>query len=39
MSSETLEKGYEPQKVEKRWYAFWEKEGLFAAQDVSDKSS
>jgi valyl-tRNA synthetase len=39
MSSETLEKGYEPQKVEKRWYAFWEKEGLFAAQDVSDKAS
>ncbi len=39
MSSDTLKKGYEPREVEKRWYAFWEKEGLFAAQDVSDKKS
>ena len=26
-----LEKGYEPRDVEARWYEFWEKEGLFAA--------
>ena len=37
MSQDTLTKGYEPQEVEQRWYAYWEKEGLFAAQDVSDK--
>ncbi|MDY6952112.1 MAG: valine--tRNA ligase [Thermodesulfobacteriota bacterium] len=39
MSSDTLKKGYEPQEVESRWYAYWEKEGLFAAQDVSGKKS
>jgi valyl-tRNA synthetase len=39
MSPETLKKGYEPQEVEKRWYTYWEKEGLFAAQDVSDNSA
>ncbi len=33
MSSETLEKGYEPQEVERRWYAFWEENGLFAARE------
>ncbi len=37
MNSDTLEKGYEPREVEKRWYAYWEKEGLFAAEDVADK--
>ncbi|NVM21442.1 MAG: valine--tRNA ligase [Desulfobacterales bacterium] len=37
MSSDILAKGYEPQEVERRWYAYWEKEGLFAAEDVSDK--
>ncbi len=37
MSPEILEKAYEPQEVEKRWYAYWENEGLFAADDVSDK--
>ena len=37
MSSDTLKKGYEPQEVERRWYAYWEKEGLFAAQDKSGK--
>jgi valyl-tRNA synthetase len=37
MSSHLLQKGYEPKEVERRWYAYWEKEGLFAAEDVSDK--
>ena len=31
MSSGSLEKGYEPKNVEKRWYEYWEKEGLFSA--------
>ena len=37
MISHLLKKGYEPKEVERRWYAYWEKEGLFAAEDVSDK--
>lgn len=39
MDSKTLKKGYEPKEVERRWYAYWEKEGLFAAEDVSEKDS
>jgi len=31
MSSDLLDKGYEPHDVEKRWYDFWEKERLFSA--------
>ena len=37
MSSHILKKGYEPKEVERRWYAYWEKEGLFAAEDMSNK--
>ncbi len=37
MSTHLLKKGYEPKEVERRWYAYWEKEGLFSAEDVSDK--
>jgi len=33
MSSDLLDKGYEPHDVEKRWYDFWEKEWLFAANE------
>ena len=29
----TLDKAYEPREVEARWYAFWEKEGVFEASD------
>ena len=39
MCPELIEKGYEPHEVEKRWYAFWEKEQLFAAADHSDLKS
>ena len=39
MSSDLLAKGYEPQDVEKRWYAYWEKDGLFSAEAVSPKTS
>ncbi|MBX3232666.1 MAG: valine--tRNA ligase [Labilithrix sp.] len=28
-----LERPYEPKEVEERWYAFWEKEGVFDASD------
>ncbi|UCG81907.1 MAG: valine--tRNA ligase, partial [Desulfobacterales bacterium] len=37
MSTHLLKKGYEPKEVERRWYAYWEKEGLFSAEDVSDE--
>jgi valyl-tRNA synthetase len=34
---ELLNNAYEPAEVEKRWYAYWEAEGLFAAEAKSDK--
>ncbi|MFW5636313.1 MAG: valine--tRNA ligase [Thermodesulfobacteriota bacterium] len=39
MSNNVLDKGYEPHDVEKRWYRYWEKEGLFAAEPESDRPS
>jgi len=36
MSSNLLEKGYEPHDVERRWYQFWEQENLFGAEAVGD---
>jgi valyl-tRNA synthetase len=39
MCSDLLDKGYEPRNVEKRWYAYWEENGLFAGADTSDKES
>jgi len=39
MSSNLIDKGYEPHDVEKRWYAHWEEEQLFAASDKSDQKS
>jgi len=31
MQSNVLDKAYEPREVEERWYAYWERERLFAA--------
>ncbi len=39
MSSDLLEKSYEPREVEKRWYEFWEKRQLFAAMEKSNQKS
>jgi len=39
MSTDQLEKSYEPHDVEARWYAFWEKNGLFGAEETSPKKS
>ena len=39
MSSDLLEKGYEPHEVEKRWYEFWQKERLFAADENGSQKS
>ncbi|MEJ2154982.1 MAG: valine--tRNA ligase [Desulfobacteraceae bacterium] len=38
MSKDLLDKGYEPKAVEQKWYAYWEKEGLFSAADSSDRT-
>jgi len=38
MSDKQFDKGYEPHEVEKRWYAYWEKEQLFAAKDQSPQA-
>ncbi len=37
MKSDLLDKAYEPHGVEKRWYAYWEDQNLFAAVE-DDKS-
>jgi valyl-tRNA synthetase len=37
MQKETMEKGYEPAEVERRWYAYWEENGLFKAEAKSKK--
>jgi len=39
MGNKQFDKGYEPHEVEKRWYAYWEKEQLFAARDQSPRAS
>ncbi|MGD8494451.1 MAG: valine--tRNA ligase [Desulfobacterales bacterium] len=39
MSSNLLDKAYSPHKVEKRWYQFWEENGLFAAAEKSSQKS
>ena len=33
MNKKPLRKGYEPHDVEQRWYSYWEKENLFAADE------
>ena len=33
-----LSKGYEPQSVEEKWYAAWEQDQLFHADETSDKA-
>ncbi len=39
MGNRHFDKGYEPHEVEKRWYDYWEKEQLFAAEDQSPQAS
>jgi len=39
MDSNLLAKGYEPEEVEKRWYAFWENEQLFSAGEESNRKN
>ena len=37
MCADLLDKGYNPGNVEKKWYAVWEQEQLFAAAETSSK--
>ena len=39
MSFKQFEKAYEPHEVEKRWYKYWEREQLFAADEQSRQTS
>ena len=34
-----LSKGYEPQSVEQKWYAAWERDKLFHADETSPKKT
>jgi valyl-tRNA synthetase len=38
MSSNLLEKSYEPHEVEQRWYQYWEEQDLFTAQEKSSQT-
>lgn len=37
MSSDSLEKGYDPNRIENKWYSYWLEKGFFKAADKSDK--
>ena len=39
MSSDSLNKGYEPAGIEQKWYKFWLDNGFFKAEDKSDKKT
>jgi len=39
MSSNLLEKAYEPHEVEQRWYQYWEEQDLFSATEKSSRNS
>lgn len=39
MNPDLLQKGYEPEDVEKRWYEYWENQKLFSAEDQSQRKS
>jgi len=37
MTTEPIAKSYEPEEVERKWYPYWEENGLFKGAGVSDK--
>ncbi len=37
MSQKLLDKSYDPRKAESKWYAFWEQEGYFTADNASTR--
>ncbi|MBU1342874.1 MAG: valine--tRNA ligase [Proteobacteria bacterium] len=39
MESGSLDKGYEPSGIEKKWYTYWLDNGFFKAEDKSDKKA
>lgn len=38
MKNQQMAKSYEPEHVEQKWYAYWEENGLFRGEAVSDKA-
>ncbi len=39
MSSDSLEKGYDPKSIEDKWYKYWLDRGFFEAAEKSDKKA
>ncbi|MBT8341160.1 MAG: class I tRNA ligase family protein, partial [Desulfatitalea sp.] len=39
METNLLDKGYDPSTVERKWYAHWEEQGLFAAADQDSRAT
>src|SRR5512142_952380 len=39
MASKVLDKSYDPRRVEEKWYAYWEKQGYFRADENSSRPS
>ena len=39
MDNDNMPKGYSPKDVEDKWYKYWEENGLFRAEDKSDRPS
>ena len=37
MASKVLDKSYDPHRVEEKWYAHWEKQGYFRADEHSTR--
>ena len=37
MASKVLDKSYDPHRVEEKWYAYWEKQGYFRADENSTR--
>ena len=39
MAAKVLDKSYDPHRVEEKWYAYWEKQGYFRADENSARPS
>ncbi len=39
MSSDSLDKGYDPSGIEEKWYSYWVENGFFKAREKSDQKA
>ena len=39
MSSDSLDKGYDPSGIEEKWYKYWVENGFFKASEKSDQKA